>query len=245
MYQEFALIYDKLMTDFDYQAYRKYYLEIIEGALVPKGSLLELGAGTGNMTLLLSDDFNFITSIDQSEYMLSVAERKLRNKNNVKLIRADISEYASEMKYDVVIACCDVLNYLNSLELLRRAFYLAYSALNEGGIFLFDLSTIWKLKNILGNETYVEDRENIFYTWRNHYNDKKQSVDMRLDIFVEDGGFYKRILETQTQRGYEAEVVIDCLKKAGFKSARCYNPLTFDTCSENIMRHQFVAIKDL
>lgn len=46
MYQEFAMVYDRLMTDFDYQAYRKYYLEMIKGARIATNSLLELGAGT-------------------------------------------------------------------------------------------------------------------------------------------------------------------------------------------------------
>ena len=53
MYQDFAYLYDALQQDVPYEQFAEYYVKIIEKFGGEKGLCLDLGCGTGNMTMCL------------------------------------------------------------------------------------------------------------------------------------------------------------------------------------------------
>jgi len=83
----------------------RFYQERASGKTV---SVLELGCGTGRVTLPLSRTCEFVQGIDNSEAMLSICRSKLlQNKisqSKVRVNHGDISNFALDRKFDLIIA---------------------------------------------------------------------------------------------------------------------------------------------
>jgi 2-polyprenyl-3-methyl-5-hydroxy-6-metoxy-1,4-benzoquinol methylase len=97
-------------------------------------NVLDVGAGTGNLTLKFLASGNTVTALDISEEMLKVISNKVSDKlkDNVELVCGDVDEFLSktEQKYDV-ICFSSVLHHLPDY------FYtldLAISKLRSGGV---------------------------------------------------------------------------------------------------------------
>ena len=111
-------------------------------------------------------------------------------------------------------------------------------------MFVFDINTPHKLKNILGGNTYTYDENGIFYTWESHYDEDEKLCDFYLSFFVEDeDGKYIRIDEEQTERAWEAEELKTMLVKAGFSDIEIYGDKRFEAPSENEERIFIKATK--
>ena len=91
-----------------------------------------------------------------------------------------------------------------------------YALLNDGGVFVFDISSEHKLKHVLGNNLFFEDNENLTYFWQNSL--KGDKVKMELTFFEKQGDSYKRSDETETQYVHKASEIAAALKGAGFKT---------------------------
>src|SRR4051794_30271881 len=84
-YQRFAHVYDRLMTDIPYED----YVEWIKGSAPVQShpQLLDIGCGTGTLSLLFYEAGYQVTGTDLSEEMLSVAqERFMAAKADIPLI---------------------------------------------------------------------------------------------------------------------------------------------------------------
>lgn len=89
----------------------------------------------------------------------------------------DLNDLHLEKKCDFVTAVCDGFNYVKGKN-LAAAFNEIYSALNDGGIFIFDVSSANKLENVLGNNLFYEDDENLTYLWQNTKKGEKIKMDL-------------------------------------------------------------------
>lgn len=58
-----------------------------------------------------------------------------------------------------VISVCDSMNYLTDEEDLEYLFALVNNYLDPGGLFIFDMNTIHKYRDVIGDTTIAEDRE--------------------------------------------------------------------------------------
>src|SRR5699024_3329386 len=132
-----------------------------------------MACGTGNLTYHLGKAGYSITSFDLSEDMLSIAYNKLMGFSNIKLLQQDMRSFRINEKYDSIIAICDSINYITEKDHLFNTFKNAYAHLNKGGLFIFDINSYYKLKEIIGNNIFIEDRGDIFYTWQNYFDDEK------------------------------------------------------------------------
>ena len=72
--------------------------------------------------------------------------------------------------------------------------------IDPDGLFIFDISTEYKLKNVIGSNTFVHSDKNIFYTWQNRFIEKRKLSDMFLTFFVKQGKKYSRFEERQIGR---------------------------------------------
>ena len=66
------------------------------------------------------------------------------------------------------------MNYITDEEDLLEVFRLVNNYLDPGGIFIFDLNTEYKYKEILGDTTIAEDREDASFIWDNYYDPEEQ-----------------------------------------------------------------------
>lgn len=216
MYTAFAQVYDRLMNEVDYEAWAEGYERLLSEQGVKQGArVTECACGTGSLTGYLAKSYR-MTGVDISEDMLSIAADKLRRKGGfIPLIAQDMRGLSLHQKQDAILCTCDGINYLLDEDELCAFFTSAHQNLAENGVFIFDLSTPYKLKEILGNNTLFESKEDIAYIWQNSFDKEKNIVELSLDIFVKEGESYRRILEWQRQKAWTKEEIKRCLKSAG------------------------------
>lgn len=142
---------------------------------------------------------------------------------------------------DFITACCDVVNYISS----PKAFFkTAYKNLNDGGVLVFDISSEYKLKKILGNNIFTEETDEVTYIWENTLSRNK--VDLSLTFFErEESGLYRKSVEEQTQYIHTEENIKSWLSEVGFTKIRSYDAFTGKAPDKKAERIHFVAIKEV
>lgn len=251
-YGSFAYIYDELMDDVDYEKWVEHIENIIKYKNVKVKNILELACGTGNITLPLAKKGYDIAGIDISEEMLDVAFNKSEKMQiPLVLLQQDIIDLDFDLyDLDCVLSACDGFNYITSPNDLKKIFAKVYELLKKGGIFIFDISSYYKIKNILGNNFMGESREELSYMWTNTYDDETQLIDMDLDFFVkievddeEEDNVYERYRERHQQRAYKEYEIKNMLEELGFEEIDVFGDFTMKESKEDSERIFFSAIK--
>ena len=217
-YTDFAYIYDKLI-DQDYEKWADYIEDIFKIHNKNPKLVLDLGCGTGSITSILAKRGYDMIGVDISPDMLNIAREKSADENlDILYLCQDIREFELYGTVDAIICTLDVLNYITNYNDLKQVFSLVKNYLNPDGIFIFDINTEYKLKNILGNNTFVYEEDGIFYTWENEFTENISN--QFLTFFVENkNGLYERFDENHIQRAYETQEI---------KKALEVNNLNFD-----------------
>lgn len=232
------------MMDFNYENWFNYIEEIFKRYNKNPKKILEMACGTGNLSYYFAKERYNLTCFDLSSDMLSKAYDKLRRYKNVKIMEQDMIDFNLNQKFDSVIAICDSINYICEKEDLFETFKNVWNHLEEDGIFIFDINSYYKLKYIIGNNTFIEDQENVFYTWQNYYDEERDICEFYLTFFTsEDGEDFQRFDEEHQERAYRIEEIIELLKEAGFKDIHYYEAFAFEKPIDKTERINFVAIK--
>ena len=243
-YENFAQLYDKLMDEVDYNEWANYLKRIIEEFNSDANHILDLACGTGNITIPMSTLGYNLWGVDISEEMLSIAENKARIfGQNIRFIKQDMRNLNLTKTFDVVTCGCDGVNYITREYELEKVFNDIFRILNPRGIFIFDISSFYKLKHVLGNNTFVEEKDGIFYCWENEFNIESSIVTMRLNFFVLDGKIYRRIEEIHNQKAYKTDEIYHMLSKSGFTNIEIFDEFTFSKPNDKSERIFFVAKK--
>ncbi|MEA4852915.1 MAG: class I SAM-dependent methyltransferase [Christensenella sp.] len=244
-YDALADVYDSLMYDVDYGKWAEYLCSLLEtSGVVPNGTVLEYACGTGNITLPLFRSGFDVTALDISEEMLEIAQQKVRrHAGDVRFVCADMSEFRLNKPVQAAICACDGVNYITEEEKLDLFFKSVFSNLVPGGVFLFDISSAYKIKNILGNEFFYDDSDEVTYFWQNVYDAQKEAVRMEITLFMAEGDGYKRFDETHVQKAWTEEVIIKALGNAGFGEAKAFTFMTQDAPRTEEERIQFLAVR--
>lgn len=240
MYNEFSYIYDKLSFDIDYKKYSENIIKIIEKQKINTQNALELAAGTGRLSEYLIDRFETYDALDYSSDMLSVFQKK--NYPNVRFFNMDMLDFLNENSYDVIVILLDSINYVTDKDKLIKLFKNCYLNLKEEGILIFDINSPEKIINVFGNESYVYEYDDIFYTWENEFDGK--FVDMYLNFFVKENDRYKRIEEYQKERLYYPNEIEEILESIGFIDIKNFDEDTMEEYNPNTMRILFEAKKE-
>ena len=244
MYQDFAEIYDQLMSDVDYEGWADYYTRLLSIYGIRNGKVCECACGTGNLTLPLYRRGFQMTGVDLSREMLWQAAQKSR-KNGIAIpfVQQDMRALNLHRPVDAVLATCDGVNYLQTEEDLTSFFRAAKRAIKPGGALVFDVSTPYKLKHILCGGLMCEDTEQITWLWQNTWHERSQTVDMDLCFFIrEEDGRYRRTEEHQKQRAWDAETLKNLLWKAGFRAVCMYSETTLNAVTEKDQRWHIAAV---
>lgn len=229
------------MYDIPYDEWASYI-----ASMFPENTeaVLEYACGTGNITLPLVGKGYEITAVDISGQMLDIAQKKLlKQARQARFVCADMTEFKLERPVDAVICACDGVNYLTGDAELERFFKNAYSSLKDGGTFLFDISSAYKLREILGDEFYYDDNEQETLFWQNSFNQKTNLVKMDITLFISDEKCYKRYDELHVQRAWEEAEIKQTLANAGFTDICAYDFLTNNAVRDESERIQFAAVK--
>lgn len=243
-YEKFASLYDELMDDFDYNEWSNYIISIFEYYGIKPNNILEMACGTGNLTYHLAKRRYNLVAFDLSSEMLTKAYEKLHKFNNVKLLNQNMVDFSINKSFDCVVSICDSINYILIEEELLKCFQNVYKHLESDGIFIFDINSHYKLKTIIGNNTFAEDRGNLFYTWQNFFDNDNELCEFYLTFFKRnENGLYHRFDEDHIEKAYKNDFIRKILKDVGFKKVDYYNSFTFDIAHDTSERINFVALK--
>ena len=242
MYQDFAYLYDALQQEVPYRQFAEYYVRIIEKFGGEKGLCLDLGCGTGNMSMLL-DSMGFdVIGVDSSVDMLEVArEKATEGERSILFLNQDMTQFELYGTVATVVSTLDCVNYITDEDALLKVFKLVNNYLDPKGLFIFDINSQYKIEHILGNNTYVDDGEDIFYSWQNSYDKETKICTFDLTFFEKDEDVYYRYDETHYERAYSVEEITMLLEKAGMEVAGIYDNLSFDAPTDTSERIFFVA----
>ena len=143
-----------------------------------------------------------------------------------------------------MLCACDGFNYITYDDDLLNVFNKSYELLKENGIFIFDISSYYKLANILGGNIFGENREDVAYLWKNYFDDEENLLEMELAFFIKDEDEkFNRFEEIHQQRAYTEEEIIELLQEAGFENIKVFGDFTFESPKEDAERIFFVCKK--
>lgn len=244
-YAAFAGIYDLLMDDVDYAGWAEYYLRLIALAGVQPKKLCDCACGTGAMSVQFALMGVKVTGADISGDMLEQAQHRARQTGvQVMFIEQDMCALTLPRPVDAIVCACDGVNYLTDDARLNAFFRRANACLRPGGALAFDISSAYKLKHILGDNFFGEERDDVAYLWSNHFDANAQTVTMDLTFFVREAdGRYRRFTEIHTQKAHDAGHIDALLKVNGFDDIRIFGDRRFEAPAEDEQRIHFLCVK--
>lgn len=228
-YTALASVYDRINGE-AYTPYAELLCEYFSLADIPVREVLDLGCGTGGITALLADKGYDMVGLDISPEMLNVARERNSGKNTL-LLCQDMCEFELYGTVQAIYSSFDCLNYITKNKDLAQVFVLAHNYLEAGGLFIFDVNTEYRYKNVFGKNNFVYEFDEFFAVWRNSYNEKSKTCEFEIDIFTEnEDGSYEREFESQTQRLHPREEILKAAK--GFTLVQVSGGKGFDGCEE-------------
>lgn len=242
-YESFAGVYDLFMDNIDYPAWCTYLTGILKEYGIEDGLIAELGCGTGSMTELLAAEGYDMIGIDNSPDMLEVAqEKRVESGLDILYLMQDMREFELYGTVRAVVSICDCMNYILEEEDLLEVFCLANNYLDPGGIFVFDMNTPYKYREVIGNTTIAENREEGSFIWENEFDEETGINVYDLTLFLpREDGLYERDEEIHYQKAYEPEKIRELLEKAGLIPLAVYDAYTKDAPKPDSGRLTFVA----
>lgn len=245
-YTEFAAVYDLFMEETPYDEWKEQIVSILKEYQIQDGLVLELGCGTGAMTELLGQAGYDMIGVDASYDMLNEALRKRETTGtDILYLCQDMRDFELYGTVKAVVCICDSINYLLSYDDLVQTFCLVNNYLDPEGIFLFDFNTVHKYRDVIGNRTIAENREEGSFIWENQYDDASGINEYALTIFAKEkeSGLFARSEEQHLQRGYTLEEMKHCLKEAGLMFQKAYDTDTQGEVTEASERITVVAME--
>lgn len=219
-YQTFAQIYDAIMDETLYERWGNFVDQVLQNK---KQTVLELACGTGALAIMLKKRGYAVTGLDLSANMLSLAnERAWTEGLQLPLIEGDMLDLSEVGKYDVVTCFSDSICYMPHKEAVLSVFKEVYQTLNDSGMFLFDVHSLYQIDEVFPGYMYNDQSEDISFLWKSYSGDSEHSIEHDLTFFVyeEESDKYERFDETHKERTYPLAVYYDMLQQAGFTSIK-------------------------
>jgi SAM-dependent methyltransferase len=211
--------------------------------------VVDLGCGTGTLTLPLARRGYAMTGIDLSNDMLSIARQKEQDQvgtSNIQWLEQDMRELELNRTADAIVSFCDCLNYITEEEGIIQTFHQVANHLRAGGLFFFDVHHPKQLKRYNDSQPFTLNEEDIAYIWTCEYTEDLAQIEHELTIFAADPdhpAVFRRIDETHVQRAYSVEWLKLHLQEAGFTQVDVFGDFAFESVNEETERVFFAAIK--
>ena len=114
---------------------------------------------------------------------------------------------------------------------------------NPGALFIFDVNTIYKHKNVLGNNTFIYDTEDIFCAWQNTFDEEDSSVIIDLTFFEKIQNTFNRFDESFTEKAYHIRDLLSLCENSGFEIKGVYDYMTYNPLRDNSEKVTVIARK--
>ena len=247
IYSLLAPIYDEINKDIDYPKWADFIEEIIKKELpMQKAELvLDLGCGTGSMTLELASRGYDMTGVDCSPEMLDIARERAESSDiegDILWLCQDMREFELYGTVDVAVSCLDCINHITKPSDVKKCFSLVHNYLIPDGLFIFDINGKRKFEEIYADNSYVMETEDSFCVWQNYYNPKNKLCDFYITLFKEnEDGKYDRYDEAEREKMYTLASIKKMLAESGLEFIGAYSDFVFSSADDEDERLYIVA----
>ena len=244
IYDLLAPFYDAINAEIDYKKWADFIEKILKKECKNRPELvLDLGCGTGKMTLELAKRGYDMTGIDYSPEMLDIARSAAEDEgHNILLLCQDMREFELYGTVDAVVCCLDCVNHLEGQGDLEKCFSLVHNYLIPDGIFIFDINGKYKFENVYADNTYSMEEEGAVCVWENYYDPESRICDFYITLFKEcSDGRYERHDDSQSERMYTLEEIKTALEKCNMEYLYALGDLDFSQGSDECERIYIVA----
>lgn len=243
-YTSFAEVYDTFMDNVPYEEWAEYLTELLQEYDIEDGLVLDLGCGTGSLTEILATKGYDMIGADGSAEMLEIAmEKKAQSGHDILYLLQDMREFELYGTVRAVVSVCDCVNYITDEKELEQVFRLVNNYLDPEGIFIFDFNTEYKYKEILGEQTIAEDREDCSFIWDNYYYEDESMNEYELTLFIkeQDSNLYRKYQEMHYQKAYTLDAMRELIEWSGLEFVTAYDAYTRKAPTETSERVCVVA----
>ena len=243
-YTSFASVYDTFMDNIPYEEWAEYLVDLLKEYGISDGLVLDLGCGTGNMTELLATAGYDMIGVDNAEEMLEIAmEKRAKSGHDILYLLQDMREFELYGTVKAIVSICDSINYITEEEDLLEVFRLANNYLDPKGIFIIDFNTVYKYREVLGNQTIAEDREDCSFIWDNYYYEDEQINEYELSLFIKEqySDLYRKYQEMHYQKAYELDTIKGLVEESGLEFVAAFDAFTRNKPTEISERVYVVA----
>ena len=235
IYDLIAPMYDRHNAEIDYKTWADFYERIILREMKEKPELVvDLGCGTGSMTVELAKRGYDMIGIDHSTEMLNVAmDRAYDEELSVLYLCQELSSFELYGTVGVAVCCLDTVNHLCDEGELSDFFRLVHNYLDPDGLFLFDINGKGRFEGQYAEKTYTDEDEDRFLIWQNEYDEKSGICDFFITLFEKmPNGSYHRQDECERERFYSIEYMKTLSESVGFEWIGAYSDFEFTSASD-------------
>jgi SAM-dependent methyltransferase len=180
--------------------------------------IVDVACGTGVAAAKFAAAGYRVTGVDRSSQMLTQARQRIAEARlpGVTLVEADMRDFALDEQADLVTCMYDSLNYLLEETDLLAAFRCAAAALRSGGLYIFDMNTVFGLAEKWGSRDFIRcDSDDCFIAGRTCWDYEHLTNTLTLHGFIRRGQLWERFTETHVQRGYPVATIRMLVEQAG------------------------------
>lgn len=244
-YGDFSYYYDLLTENVDYEKQCDYICNLLAENGIGKGILLDLACGTGSLSVLLSQRGFDVIGTDASEDMLTKAqEKKYDTAPDAIFLCQKMEELDLFGTINAAVCTLDSINHVTDENLVKEIFRRVSLFMEDGGIFIFDVNTPYKHREILANNTFVYDLDEVYCVWQNE-TDKNLMTKVCLDIFEYDEEIdgYVRYGEEFCEKCYDLDLLRSLAEEFRFETVGIFEEMTKNPVSDKTQRAVFVLKK--
>jgi 2-polyprenyl-3-methyl-5-hydroxy-6-metoxy-1,4-benzoquinol methylase len=242
-YGTFAKIYDRLMGNRDDRWLSYIFSMLRRFGILPPMKILDIGCGTGYLSIPLIEQGYRVTGTDISASMMEEAVINASARGLfLPVIQADMRELPECGRYHAITCACDPINYLSDLSDVERFLKGAYQRLYPKGVLLFDVSTPYYYRDVLGSGTFAYTEDDSAAILTTSYEENRCL--MLLTLFLRwTNGLYQRNEEEHVLTAFAKEELLSLLTNTGFTGCQAYAFPTAQAAGERDQRWQFAAIR--
>ncbi|MEG1742830.1 MAG: class I SAM-dependent methyltransferase [Clostridia bacterium] len=228
----------------DFDEYAKFLTNLFIESSLDVHEVLDLGCGTGEISLRLSHAGYDMICVDISDDMLNEFKQKIKSEN-ILLLQQDMCALDLFGTVQAAFSTFDCLNYLKTDDDLKRTLTSVSLFLEKDGLFIFDINTIFAYSQVYGTNSYVYEDGDDMLIWQNNFNKKTKKCYFDLTFFDRDGDRYRRLDETQVQTYFSPKTIEKILKECGFEVLFMYGGTDCCTFDDMCPKAHYVTKKIL
>lgn len=242
-YHDFAYFYDGFNVEADYDALHQFIRDTFAQHGIHEGIVADLGCGTGELTLKLAADGYDMIAIDGSEDMLAILNDKRCEEGieGILLLHQDLTQMDLYGTIVGAVSTFDTFNHIGPFPVLEQAIEKTGLFMEKGGLFIFDVNTPYKHREILADNIFTLEDEDAICVWKNHYDTdlSRTTIDIQIDYMEEDEQFCEQFYEYS----YELDAIKAACERHGFRILEVRDGETFGALTETSQRAIFVGEK--